>query len=308
MFASMSALERSPLPTLTSNGLRLSSAPNRLGWVTPHRLGEGIDALREHYERDGHLWLKGLLPRADVLEFRERVFSHFADTGLIVPGSAPRHAPAAASAEIAQLSRQRLMEIVRSTLYERFCMHPALAEFVDEFLDGLTYLHKRKILRYTRPRDPSATGAHYDLVYLRGGTERLLTAWIPIGDVPVEMGGLVYLEGSHAIGKRMEAEFRGKNANLSPEEQVSAFNKNMNEGGWLTKKLADLANRFDTRWLIANYEAGDVVFHSPYMIHAATQNEDVQGRMRLSTDIRFQRVRDEIDARWANHWTLDDML
>ncbi len=43
------------------------------------------------------------------------------------------------------------------------------------------------------------------------------------------------------------------------------------------------------------------------MIHAATANMDAS-RMRLSTDIRYQRVRDEIDARWANHWTLDDML
>jgi ectoine hydroxylase-related dioxygenase (phytanoyl-CoA dioxygenase family) len=126
--------------------------------------------------------------------------------------------------------------------------------------------------------------------------------------VPVEMGGLVYLEGSHTIGRQMEAEFKAKNAELSPEEQVSAFNKNMNDGGWLTKKLAEMADRFDTRWLITDYEAGDVVFHSPYMIHAATQNGNQHGVMRLSTDIRFQRVRDEIDARWANHWTLDDML
>jgi hypothetical protein len=304
----MSALERLSLPSLTSNGLPLSSAPNRLGWQVPRRLDEGIDALREHYKRDGHLWLKGLLPREDVLGFREQVFAHFADTGLLKAGSLPRDGFAAGSGENAQLAKQRLMELVRSTLYERFCMHEALAGFVDRFLDGLTYLHRRKILRYTRPRDASATGAHYDLVYLRGGTERLLTAWIPIGDVPVEMGGLVYLEGSHAVGKRMEAEFRLKNADLSPEEQVSAYNKNMNEGGWLTKKLANMADRFDTRWLMANYEAGDVVFHSPYMIHAATQNEDPAGRLRLSTDIRFQRVRDEIDARWANHWTLDDML
>ncbi len=33
-----------------------------------------------------------------------------------------------------------------------------------------------------------------------------------------------------------------------------------------------------------------------------------ENRMRLSTDIRYQRIRDEIDARWQNHWTLDDML
>ena len=26
------------------------------------------------------------------------------------------------------------------------------------------------------------------------------------------------------------------------------------------------------RWLVGNYEAGDVVFHNPWMIHAATKN------------------------------------
>lgn len=44
------------------------------------------------------------------------------------------------------------------------------------------------------------------------------------------------------------------------------------------------------------------------MIHAATQNNSSTGQMRLSTDIRYQRIRDEIDARWQNHWSLDDML
>ena len=62
------------------------------------------------------------------------------------------------------------------------------------------------------------------------------------------------------------------------------------------------------RWLIANYEAGDMVVHSPYMVHASTVNLAADGRMRLSTDIRYQRVQDEIDARWQNHWSLDDML
>jgi ectoine hydroxylase-related dioxygenase (phytanoyl-CoA dioxygenase family) len=122
------------------------------------------------------------------------------------------------------------------------------------------------------------------------------------------MGGLVYLEGSHALGRRMEAEFAAENAALSPEERVSAFNKNMSETGWISKNLPEMADRFDKRWLVADYEAGDVVLHSPYTIHAATTNADPDGIMRLSTDIRFQNVRDEIDARWNNHWSLDDML
>jgi ectoine hydroxylase-related dioxygenase (phytanoyl-CoA dioxygenase family) len=122
------------------------------------------------------------------------------------------------------------------------------------------------------------------------------------------MGGLVYLEGSHAVGVKLEAEFAAKNAALTAEERISAYNKNMSEGGWVSKDLPDMARRFDTRWLVADYEAGDVVLHSPFMIHAATQNESRDGIIRLSTDIRYQNVADEIDARWNNHWTLDDML
>jgi hypothetical protein len=43
------------------------------------------------------------------------------------------------------------------------------------------------------------------------------------------------------------------------------------------------------------------------MIHAATVNMHPT-QIRLSTDIRYQRVRDEIDARWTQHWSLNDML
>ena len=42
---------------------------------------------------------------------------------------------------------------------------------MDEFLGGLSYLHKRKIMRFTLPGTPTVTPAHYDLVYLRGGTK-----------------------------------------------------------------------------------------------------------------------------------------
>ncbi len=69
-----------------------------------------------------------------------------------------------------------------------------------------------------------------------------------------------------------------------------------------------MAEKFNARWLVADYEAGDMVVHSPYTIHASLDNTDPEGRIRLSTDIRYQNVRDEIDARWNNHWSLEDML
>ena len=293
---------------LVADGKTLSTAPHRLGYLEATDPGIGVEAIRDLYREHGYVWLKGFLPRTDVLEFRGWVFSHLADTGLIEPNSDPVLGIAAAGALDKKLADRRLMSLVRSTAYEGFCAQPRLARFMDEFLGGLSYLHKRKIMRFTLPGTPTVTPAHYDLVYLRGGTSRLVTAWIPIGDIPIEMGGLTYLEGSHRIGREMETEFENAGAGLSPEERISAFNRNMTEGGWVSKDLPDMAERFNTRWLIADYEAGDIVLHSPFMIHASTTNQSANGRLRLSTDIRYQNVDDEIDARWSNHWSLDDML
>jgi ectoine hydroxylase-related dioxygenase (phytanoyl-CoA dioxygenase family) len=296
-----------PMPLLRAGGVALDNGATRMGRLTPRFAAGKPSDLREVFEAEGYLWLKGFLDRAEVLEFRRYVFRAFADTGLLSPGSDPVDGLAGV-AEGEDLARRRLMEVVRSAAFEAFCLSPRLWRFMDDFLHGLSYLHKRKLLRFTRPGQAFSTPAHYDLVYLRGGTDRLVTAWIPVGDVPVEMGGLIYLEGSHAVSRSMEANFRAGSGDLSAEERISAYNRNMSEGGWISKDLPDMANRFDTRWLIADYEAGDIVLHSPYMIHAATANDDPTGRIRLSTDIRYQNVRDEIDARWANHWSLDDML
>ena len=78
--------------------------------------------------------------------------------------------------------------------------------------------------------------------------------------------------------------------------------------GWISTNLVGMADRFKSRWLVADYEAGDMVIHSPYMIHAATLNRDPLGRTRLSTDIRYQRAGDLIDQRWAQNWVPGDNL
>lgn len=293
---------------LSANGKSLSTAPDRLGHLAPTDPDVGLATIRRRYDEQGYVWLKGFLDRSEVIAFRGWVFSHLAESGLLQAGTDPSLGIAAESAPDKKLADRRLMSIVRSAAYEGFCAQPRLSRFMDAFLSGLSYLHKRKLMRFTLPGTATATPAHYDLVYLRGGTRRIVTAWIPIGDVTIDMGGLAYLEGSHAIGQRMEAEFARDSAALSPAERISAFNRNMTEGGWVSKDLPDMADRFDTRWLVADYEAGDVVLHSPFMIHASTTNQSADRRIRLSTDIRFQNVDDEIDIRWNNHWSLDDML
>jgi ectoine hydroxylase-related dioxygenase (phytanoyl-CoA dioxygenase family) len=296
------------LPRLEAAGRPLATGPDRLGRLRPIPADAGLDAIRDAYAEHGHVWLKGLLDPAEVRAFRGWVFGHLAGSGLLAPGTDPVDGIAGDRPHDRGAADGKLMKLVRSAAYEGFCAQPRLVGFMDRFLDGISYLHKRKLMRFTLPGSDAATPAHYDLVYLRGGTARIVTAWIPLGDTPADEGGLTYLEGSHAAGAELERDFARQAADLTPEERISAYNRHMADGGWISKDLPAMAERFDTRWLIADYEAGDVVLHSPYMIHAATRNLSRRGRIRLSTDIRFQNVEDEIDARWANHWSLDDML
>ena len=43
------------------------------------------------------------------------------------------------------------------------------------------------------------TGLHCDRVFLGRGTHDLLTAWLPLGDVPSERGSLLVARGSHRL-------------------------------------------------------------------------------------------------------------
>ena len=293
---------------LVSNGYILS--PERVGQLQPTDPELPRAALWEQYQAQGYLWLKGILPRTDILDFRGRVFEAFREAGLVADTSDSVDGFYSGNETTPGKSHPNklLMEIVRWARFEAFCLAQSIVEFYEQFLEGAVYLHKRKILRYTLPNDPNCTGPHYDLVYLRGGTDRICTSWIPIGDIPVEMGGLIYLENSHRWGREMEADFQRRSSDLPPEERISAYNRHMSGTGWLDRDVQGLAEKIDSRWLVADYEAGDMVVHNPYMIHASTVNTDPAKRMRLSTDIRYQLVRDEIDVRWNNHWSLDDML
>jgi len=293
---------------LTSNGHTLSTAPNRLGWLEPTSPELSIERLREQFRAQGYLWLKGFLDSEVVLDLRRHFFEPLRNSGFLAQGSDPVEGIFSGKPLAPDVAQRISIEMAKSPEYLALCTSSRIWSFYEAFLGGAIYLHKRKLVRFTTPGDTFTTGGHYDLIYLRAGTDHICTSWIPLGDTPVKMGGLVYLEGSDALGRKMEAEFSRKNADLPPEERISAYNKNMASSGWISKDLPALADLIDGRWLAANYEAGDMVIHSPYIIHAATENVDPLGRIRFSTDIRYQLANDAIDPRWANDYAADDRL
>lgn len=253
------------------------------------------EALWGRLRRDGYLYLNGQLNPALVRAFRKYYFESLQDANVTRPGTEPALGIAAEGpVDRAQMRETLFGTVVPGSEYTSLCATPAIADWFSWFLEDDVHLHKRKIIRHTKPGDSgigTATQAHYDLVYLRGGSDKVLSMWIPLGDCPVERGGLAYLEGSHHWVLAEEREGRLQKPAAS-----------------ITADLPALADKHDSRWLVTDYAAGDVVVHSAHIVHASTDNTDPDGVMRLSTDIRYQRTSEPIDWRWQEHWHDQDGL
>jgi|SRR6187402_2738141 len=193
--------------------------PEQLGRLRPSDPNSPIEELRTRLEQDNYLFLKGLLPRTDVLKARESYFRFLSPTHLLKPGTDPVDGifdPAQdissfpgigagstgkngkPGGEQAALFVDLALQAHTEDWYaEEFCKHPVLKDFVAK-LSGWgddTLQFRRSLLRNNIP-GAHAIGVHYDQIFLRHGEVSNLTAWCPLGDIKVDGGGLIYLENS----------------------------------------------------------------------------------------------------------------
>ncbi|KAJ5289609.1 uncharacterized protein N7443_009862 [Penicillium atrosanguineum] len=290
-----------------------------------------IEELRKRYEKDGYLFLKQVLPRADVLEARNQYFSSLQSTGVLKPDTAPVEGifdptkshleyPGIGAGHVDGNGRPggdkaaRFVDLALDAHYkewyaEKLCNHPALFEFIAKFSGwGKNTLSLRRTLLRNNIPGSKPIGVHYDQIFLRYGDPTSVTAWVPLGDIKLNGGGLIYLEDGDSIGIEMEQAFftKAKQAGLSDEEARSAFNSNMMATGLLSETPAQFALEHGRKWLVSAFEAGDVVLHNPHMIHASTINNDPDNVIRLATDLRFCDSSKPYDKRWMNHYTFND--
>ncbi|KAK2749107.1 hypothetical protein FQN55_003809 [Onygenales sp. PD_40] len=336
---STSTPSRAELPLIRANEGDYVD-PTSVGWLHASTPDTPMEELRARFQRDGYVWIKGLIPRKDVLDMREHYFRDLARTGILAPGTSPRdgtfnaatenplhHSGVGASDLPSEQEKVDLLAAAHvSDKYLSFLRHPALRKFIREFTGwAREVMVRRTILRHNVPHGLS-TGIHYDKIFLRAGEADFLTAWVPIGDCSAVGGGLLYLEGSSPLGREIEEDFTRRAAEFTYEERINAFNVHMTKSGSIAQDAELFAREVEQRgsnkstvsdgvkgkrprWLVGNYEAGDVVFHDPYMIHGAGRNEDKNGRIRLSSDLRFYAEGAAADERWMKvPWTPNDGL
>ncbi|KAL8761547.1 MAG: hypothetical protein Q9184_002341 [Pyrenodesmia sp. 2 TL-2023] len=308
------------LPSLRSNrGSYVDQSST--AWMRSTPIGTSLQEMRRRFEEDGYIWVKNVIPREDVYDMRERYFSQFSHTGMLRPNTSPRKGIFNPSSDpnvhegiggLPEENTKQLLNAVHADpVYRTFLAHPSLRSFIQQFTGWKQeVIVDRAMLRHNCPGSRS-TGIHYDQYFLRDGEDEFLTAWVPIGDCAPAGGGLMYLENSSVLGKQLEDEFLKKAQHLPKQERIDAFNKFMASDGFMSHDAVEFREAHKERagrWLVGDYEAGDVVFHNPWMIHAATKNEDELGRIRLASDLRFYEEGAKLDQRWMKVWTHDDGL
>lgn len=255
-----------------------TAAPPRTMVDSTPLLGDAA-ALRRRLDADSHLLFRGLLPRDDVLAVRGAIAGVLERTGWIAPGTDPMEARPGPSA--CREGEEGFFPMYAAAqgceAFHRFAHHPQLRSLAESVLGGELIVYPLKILRAALPQDPDfITPAHQDYPLIQGSVD-VLTMWIPLGDVPLRMGGLRVLTRSHRHGFRRVRRRHGT-------------------GGVGVDVRDD-----DARWVHSDYAAGDVLLFHSLSVHGSRPN--TTDRLRLSVDFRYQRADEPIAAFCLKpHW------
>ncbi len=265
-------------------GKKLDSSPEKFGELRDSigLLGDAA-ALRARMASDGYLLFRGLVGREKVLAARREILLKYAIIGEI---DSINHDVMDAIMQkdtfIDEVNMAAFTESVRSgKAYHDLTLDPGIMDYYETFLGGKARSFNFKWPRFVRPGE--GTGIHADNIYVTGGTKNVWTTWIPIGDVAVEEGPIVLLEGSHRSEK------------LDGYWELDA---DRDKVGWLSEDPLEVQRNLGGRWLTGDFKAGDILSFDVKLVHASLDNRSSKNRCRLTSDTRYHLEGEALDPRW----------
>ncbi|KAF7551492.1 hypothetical protein G7Z17_g4979 [Cylindrodendrum hubeiense] len=258
-----------------------------VGELTPCYPDTPIEEIRRRYWQEGVVWVKGLLDPDVVNKCRKEYFSMVNEgTGILKPETDPVEG-IFSGGDWREFLLPGAVRVAAGLKDDGPFVENAIKSHVAPFYQNFKRYAGQQLEPFVGKlcefEDPCTLRSNLP----SGRPPTSITAWVPIGDIGLHDGGLIYLDRAHDIGVKYEDDFSKKNADLSDEERLSAFNRNMSKGGWIDKNAATFGEDWSRKWYTGKYEAGDVVFHTPMTIHAGAMNKSATGRIRCSTDLRF---------------------
>ena len=247
----------------------------------------------------GYLYLPQVLDRHEVMTARQELLRRLGELNMLAEGVP--WAEGVARPGVSTSSAHELAE--DNPILDRVIYGERILDIFGRLLGGDVRHFDFTWLRAKTPGHDTATHPHCDKVFMGRGSANLLTAWAPIGDCPLEMGGLVVLEGSHRQPEVLEYTRLDVDEYCSNGPDAAAietggqqWDERAKNGAFEVDAIA-VRERIGGRWLTSDFLAGDLLIFTMEMLHASLDNQTE--RFRLSTDSRYQLSADPIDERWV---------
>jgi hypothetical protein len=218
-------------------------------------------ALRGRLSRDGYLFFRGLIRPADVAAAYDSVRAELRLGGWTDGDGHPRGPQRAVNVREA-LADPSFRAALASRGLNRLPYLPQLRGIVRLLLGPAAFSYPVKVLRTVYPEPPFQVtrGRFIHQDFAVSGVQDMLTTWLPLMDIPAQLGGLAVLPGSH----------------LEPPLRPRLLRAD--EPGWAT----------------TDYRPGDVLLFHCLTSHAALPNH--ADRLRVSADVRWQDPSQEAPA------------
>ena len=229
--------------------------------------------LRHRISEEGYVFFKKLQDPDKLWALRREMLTTMQEGGWLVAGTDPMDGIADISTQCTEGDPEYTSvyhEVYKLEAFHRSGHWSEVVDMVGKIVGREVLPHPQKIARLWFPKYTAhTTPIHQDFVHFQGNFQTY-TCWAPVGNCPIELGGLAVLPSSHKVNKVMDHHFSlGAGSLCVNEDELSG------------------------EWHSTNYEIGDTLIFPALTIHKALPNL-TEDRLRVSLDNRYQAVDDPI--------------
>ena len=221
-------------------------------WLTDYRLGPDQ---RANFGRDGYVKIPGYFSDESLSVLRDAVLTAVERIGSSVDGeNRDQEYPS----DDIELYRQAFTQVYNIWLHDavvREFVFGRLARTAAELMNvsAVRIYHDQALIK-----EPGgvATPWHLDHYYWPLATDKVLTAWVPLNQVDLNMGPLEFAPGSHELDYARDFEL------IQQDEDVTRTR----------------LEEFGVDTTVSPYQLGEVSFHNGWVFHRANGNSSTSRR------------------------------
>ena len=229
------------------------------------------EELRRRIREEGYIFFRKLQNPDKLRDLRRQMLNRM--TPWLVEGTDPIYGIADISKQCTEGDPEYTdvyHEVYKLEAFHRIAHEPEVLDLLEKVMDGPVFPHPHKVARLWFPKYAAhTTPIHQDFVHFQGNFDTY-TCWAPVGDCPIELGGLAVLPGSHKINAVMEHHF------------------SLGAGS-----LCIHTDELEGQWHSTDYEIGDTLIFPALTVHQALPNL-TEDHLRVSLDNRYQKLGDTL--------------